>query len=271
VVQAKSRLRTRAKRPTVGGPKPIVPTSEAAVELALALVARVNVVVAAEAPRVTLAGENEAEHLLGRPEQVKAIGASNEPYCGFTWIVYVAVWPAVTDLLDGFAAVVKLATWSARAPVNPPTGAGLKTVTWTSPPAARSEAGMAACSSAELTYVVVLSLPFKRTTELGTKFEPRAVSVKAAPPPATFVVESEDSVGTGLSTANARALEIPPPGFRTVTWTVFPVARSETSIAPSTSEALTKVVGRSLPSHLTTAPSTKPEPTTVRRKAGSPA
>ena len=226
MVQAKSRHRTRTKRPTVGGPKPIVPNTAAA-EPALALVARVNVVVAAEAPGVTLVGENVAVHLLGRPVHANVIGELNAPFCGVTWIVYVAVWPAVTDLLDGFAAVVKLETWSVETLVKPPTGAGLKTVTWTSPPVARSEAGIAACSSAELMYVVVLSLPFQRTTELGTKFEPRTVSVKAAPPPATFVVESEDSVGTGLSTAKAKALEIPPPGFRTVTWTVFPAARSE--------------------------------------------
>ena len=87
MVQAKSRLRTRAKMPSVRGPKPIIPNSEAAAEPVLALVARVNVVVAAEAPGVTLAAENEAVHLPGSPEQVKVIGASNEPYCGFIWIV----------------------------------------------------------------------------------------------------------------------------------------------------------------------------------------
>ena len=87
MVQAKSRLRTRAKMPSVRGPKPIIPNSEAAAEPVLALVARVNVVVAAEAPGVTLADEKEAAHLLGSPEHVNVIGASNEPYCGFTWIV----------------------------------------------------------------------------------------------------------------------------------------------------------------------------------------
>jgi len=142
--QIKSRLRNRAKEPSAGGPKPVVLDSEAVAAPELALVVSVNVVVVAEAPGVTLAGENEAVHLLGRPVQLKVMGESNAPYCGVTWIVYVADWPAVTDLLDGFAAAVKLETWSVRALVKPPTGAGFKTVTWTSPPVARSVAGMAA-------------------------------------------------------------------------------------------------------------------------------
>jgi hypothetical protein len=87
MVQTKSRLRTRAKKPSVGGPKPIIPISEAVDKPALALVASVNVVVAAEAPGVTLTDENVAVHLLGRPVQLKVIGESNVPYCGVNWIV----------------------------------------------------------------------------------------------------------------------------------------------------------------------------------------
>jgi hypothetical protein len=87
MIHARSRPRTRAKKPSAGGPKPIDPDNEAAARSALALVARVNVVVAAEPPGVTLVDENVTVHLPGRPVQVKAIGESNEPYRGVTWIV----------------------------------------------------------------------------------------------------------------------------------------------------------------------------------------
>jgi hypothetical protein len=86
MVQAKSRLRTKTRKAGVDGPKPIVPNSEAVAKAALALVARVNVVAAAEAPGVTLTGENVAVHLPGRPVQLKVTGESNVPYCGVNWI-----------------------------------------------------------------------------------------------------------------------------------------------------------------------------------------
>ena len=57
----------------------------------------------------------------------------------------------------------------------PPPGAGLKTVTLADPAVAMSAAEMLADSWVSLTYVVVRSLPFQRTTEPLTKFVPLTV------------------------------------------------------------------------------------------------
>ena len=73
----------KAKRPSVGHPDPVIPEIEPfaePVEPKIALVDSVKVVVAVEAPGVTLAGEKEAMHLSGSPEQSKLTAESNEPY-----------------------------------------------------------------------------------------------------------------------------------------------------------------------------------------------
>src|SRR5881296_288154 len=114
----------------------------------------------------------------------------------------------------------------------PPPGEGLKTVTLTEPPVSRSFAGMLAVSWVALTKAVVRELPFQRTTELATKLEPVAVSVKAAPPTAALVGEIEVSTGTGLLMLNVLAVERPPPGagLKTVTCAVPGETRSDAGI-----------------------------------------
>ena len=59
------------------------------------------------------------------------------------------------------------------------------------------------------------------------------------------------------------AFDCPPPGLTTVTLAVPMEARSVAGMAAVSCVPLTKVVGRSCPFHLTTAPETKPEPVTV--------
>jgi hypothetical protein len=61
---------------------------------------------------------------------------------------------------------------------------------------------------------------------VGTKFEPDAVSVKAALPAATEAGEMPDKVGTGFGvTLIVRALETKGPGLLTVTETEATVVR----------------------------------------------
>lgn len=71
-----------------------------------------------------------------------------------------------------------------RAPDVPPPGVGLKTVTLAVPAVAMSVAGMAAVSCVDEIYVVVRSVPFHWTVEVGMKLEPVTVRVKAVPPAA---------------------------------------------------------------------------------------
>ena len=80
----------------------------------------------------------------------------------------------------------------------PPPGVGVKTVTEALPVAAMSLARIWACSLVLLTNVVVRLLPFQRTTDEATKFDPVATSVKAPLPAAAVLGMIELSVGTGL-------------------------------------------------------------------------
>ena len=66
------------------------------------------------------------------------------------------------------------------------------------------------------------------------------------------------------------AFDCPPPGLTTVTLAVPREARSVAGMAAVSCVPLTKVVGRSCPFHLTTAPETKPEPVTVSVNPGVP-
>jgi len=61
-------------------------------------------------------------------------------------------------------------------PEVPPPGAGLKTVTWLVEANEISVAEIAARSCPGLTKVVARSLPFQRTTDPATKFDPFTVS-----------------------------------------------------------------------------------------------
>ena len=71
--------------------------------------------------------------------------------------------------------------------------------------------------------VVAFAIPLKFTTDVLTKPEPFTVSVKAAPPAAALVGAIDDAVGAGLLIVKVWALELPPPGFDTVTFAVPPV------------------------------------------------
>lgn len=64
----------------------------------------------------------------------------------------------------------------------PPPGDGLATVTVAVPAAAKSPAGMVAVNCVALTKLVVRLLPFQKTCEVGTKFDPLTVSVKPLVP-----------------------------------------------------------------------------------------
>lgn len=81
---------------------------------------------------------------------------------------------------------------------TPPPGAGLNTVTVAVPPAAMSEARIAAVNCAPVTKVVERSAPFQRTMAPETKLDPFTVSVKPAPPAKPVVGAIELSTGTGL-------------------------------------------------------------------------
>ena len=72
---------------------------------------------------------------------------------------------------------------------------GFSTVTEALPAAAMSAAVIAAVRWVALTKVVVRFAPFQRTTEPLTKLLPFTVSVKAGPPAAALLGESEVNVG----------------------------------------------------------------------------
>ena len=80
----------------------------------------------------------------------------------------------------------------------PPPGVGVKTVTEAVPAAAMSAALIWAVSWPWLTNVVVRLLPFQRTTDEATKFDPAAVRVNAPLPTAAVFGRIELSVGDGF-------------------------------------------------------------------------
>ena len=80
----------------------------------------------------------------------------------------------------------------------PPPGVGVKTVTEALPVAAMSLARTCAVSLVLLTNVVDRLLPFQRTTDEATKFDPVAVNVNAPLPTAAVLGMIELRVGTGL-------------------------------------------------------------------------
>ena len=82
-----SSVMARARRLSVGGPKPLMLRSAAEGELEEAWVASVSVVVALAAPGVTLVGENVAAHLLGSPAHASETAESYEPCWAVSSIV----------------------------------------------------------------------------------------------------------------------------------------------------------------------------------------
>ena len=94
----------------------------------------------------------------------------------------------------------------------PPPGTGLKTVTSAVPAEAMSVGGMEAVNWVLLTKVVVRSLPFQRTTEPETKFEPSTVSVKPWSPARALPGVRLVMTGSGLLMLKTAMLEVPPPG-----------------------------------------------------------
>src|SRR5205809_1167862 len=120
--------------------------------------------------------------------------------------------------------------WALEAP---PPGVGLKTVTGAVPTVAMSPARICAVSCVLLPKVVVLALPFHRTTDEVLKFVPVTVSVKAGPPAVALLGEIELSVGAGLLMVKVCVPDVPPPGVgvKTVTGSVPPAAMSVAGIA----------------------------------------
>jgi hypothetical protein len=165
------------------------------------------------------------------------------------------------------------ATAKFRAFEVPPTGVGLKTVTGTAAGVAISLAVMAAVNRAPLTNVVVRAVPFHRTTEDGTKFQPSSVRVKALVPATALLGIRNHSMGTGFSMVKVSGVVLPPPGvgLKTVTSAVPPVAISLAVMRAPNWALLKNNVVRSLPFQRTTEVKTKLEPSTVRGKPGQPA
>src|SRR5438552_1806601 len=141
-------------------------------------------------------------------------------------------------------------------PEVPPPGAGVATVICAVPAAATSAAEMAAVSCVALRNVVVRAAPFQRTVEPLTKPLPFTVSVSGAFPAVAPVGDSPAPPGAGGTT---------------VTCGVPAAPTSAAAMAAVSWVALTNVVVRVAPFHLTVLPLTKPVPVTVSVKAALPA
>src|SRR6267143_5615650 len=171
-----------------------------------------------------------------------------------------------SDVSDGAGAVI-VNVW---APEVPPSTPGIVTVTWAVPTAAMSEAGIAAVTCVGLTRVVVRAAPFQPTLAPMSNPVPVSVSVNPAPPAVALEGDSAVSVGPPALTGRLSAADVPPPGAAvvTVTFAMLAVTRSVAGIAAVSCVALTNVVVRVAPFHLTVLPLTKPVPDTVSVKAG---
>ena len=124
--------------------------------------------------------------------------------------------------------------------------------------------------------MVVRFEPFHLTTELEMKLVPFTVRVKPAPPAVAELGLRLVVVGTGLSgtlIVKVWAFEVPPPGagLKTVTLAVPAVAMSAARIDAVSCVALTYVVVRFVPFHLTTELEMKFVPFTVTVKPAPPA
>ena len=100
---------------------------------------------------------------------------------------------------------------------SPPPGAGFRIVTLKFPGDWISVAVIVAVSWLLLTYVVTRGDPFHCTTELGTKFDPDTLIVKAGPPTAAELEAMPVKTGAGLGkTSIVTALEDCVPGLLAV-------------------------------------------------------
>lgn len=164
---------------------------------------------------------------------------------------------------------------------------GLATETCAVPPAAMSEAGIAALTCVLLKKLVERAEPFHRTVAPEAKPVPLTHSVKPGPPAAALVGEIDCSSGAGPEggggggggggeppppvIVKAKAPEGVPPGLATETCAVPPAAMSEAGIAALTCVLLKKLVERADPFQSTVAPEAKPVPLTHSVKPGPPA
>jgi hypothetical protein len=101
----------------------------------------------------------------------------------------------------------------------PPPGAGFTTVTLAVPAVWMSSALTEVANWVLLTKVVVQLPPFHCTCELGTKFVPFTVRMKATPPAKALEGESEVIVGTGVLKMTPTLIELlagVPSGVETV-------------------------------------------------------
>src|SRR5215475_15724069 len=89
----------------------------------------------------------------------------------------------------------------------PPTGGGLFTNTVAVPELARSDAGIAAVICVELTNVVGLADPLKKTTAPLTKLEPLTVKVNAPEFCFAEVGANEVMVGARFSTVSVETAD----------------------------------------------------------------
>jgi xanthosine utilization system XapX-like protein len=156
----------------------------------------------------------------------------------------------------------------------PPPGAGFVTVTEGMPATAMSAAVIAAVICVELTKVVVLAAPLKFTAEVGKKFVPFTVNVKAAPPAVALDGDSDVIVAVGLFIVNVWFPDVPPPGagLKTDTFTVPPVAISVAGTVTCSCVAVCEVgVSCGLAPKLTSEPAMKFVPVSVRVNAAPPA
>ena len=133
-----------------------------------------------------------------------------------------------------------------------------------------SAAEIEAVNWVELTNVVDLATPFKRTTVPTMKPAPLTVRVKPTSPARAEGGLSEMMLGV---TVKVTAVEVPPPGagLTTVIGKLPEAVKSAAKSVTVNWVALTKVVARGRPLKWTTDPPTKFEPLTVKGVSRPPA
>jgi hypothetical protein len=101
--------------------------------------------------------------------------------------------------------------------VEPPPGGGFITVMISVPPCERSLGCNVACSSVELSKVVIRELLFTRTTDSGVKPVPVTFNLSALLPAGRLGGKTEIPAGCGLLTGSVTDGETKPSGFVTIT------------------------------------------------------
>ncbi len=145
------------------------------------------------------------------------------------------------------------------------------TVTFTVPTVVSRSAVTVALISVELSTVVASALPFQLTTALESKLVPVTRRVKVALPGEAVTCDSEEMVGApNALMVKCCAAEVPPSSV-TVTLAVPELATRSAVTAAVNFVELPKVVPSAVPFQFTTAPETKPVPSTSRVKAPLPA